>query len=144
MTPAVAQPVAGGFAVPLPYVTEVDWLRNIQAAGPVELQVGGDRYHVRAPRVVPTAQIAAQLSPLYRLAARVYAVPGWLVVDASAADEERPTAVDAETAAPVADVRASAIDGNRVVTGSSPVGGAKDQVRALARRRSKIDSWFIP
>jgi deazaflavin-dependent oxidoreductase (nitroreductase family) len=86
-TPVVARPIFGGFAVPLPYGTEVDWLRNVQAAGGGELQVGGARYRVRAPRVVPTAQIASELSPLYRLAARVYAFPCWLVVDATAVDE---------------------------------------------------------
>ena len=57
-----------------------------------ELRVGGARYRVRAPRVVPTAQVIAELSPLYRLAARVYDFPGWLVVDAIGVGEERPTA----------------------------------------------------
>lgn len=41
--------------------------------------------------VVPTAKIAAQLSLLYRLTARVYAFPGWLVVDASPADRNPST-----------------------------------------------------
>lgn len=32
-TPIVADPVAGGFVIPLPYGQEVDWLLNAQAAG---------------------------------------------------------------------------------------------------------------
>ena len=32
----------------------------------------------------------------------------------------------------------------RVVTGSSPVGGAKSQLSGLSCQPLKIDSWFIP
>jgi deazaflavin-dependent oxidoreductase (nitroreductase family) len=38
-TPVVARPLRAGFAVPLPYGTDVDWLRNIQASGRATLVV---------------------------------------------------------------------------------------------------------
>lgn len=95
-TPVVARPLPGGFAVPLPYGVHVDWLRNVQAARGADLQVRGERFVLKAPRVVPTDQIAAELSPLYRLAARVYDFPGWLVVDATL---DCPSAVEPEPAA---------------------------------------------
>jgi deazaflavin-dependent oxidoreductase (nitroreductase family) len=96
-TPVVAQPLPGRFAVPLPYGVNVDWLRNVQAAGGAELQVRGEHFVLRAPRVVPTAEIADELSPMYRLLSRVYAFPGWMVADASA--DGRPTVGQAPAAA---------------------------------------------
>ena len=40
-TPVVAGRVPGGFVMPLPYGTEVDWLRNVLAAGTATLRSGG-------------------------------------------------------------------------------------------------------
>lgn len=81
-TPVVAKPVPGGFAVPLPYGEDVDWLRNVKAAGRTWLDVRGECFVVRDPRVVPTAEIAAQLSPPYRYVSRLYGITEWLVLTA--------------------------------------------------------------
>ncbi len=62
-TPVVADTVAGGFIVPLPYGTDVDWLRNVMAAGRATLLVHGERYTVAQPQVVDAAVAAPLLSP---------------------------------------------------------------------------------
>ena len=54
-TPVVADRVEGGFIVPLPYGTGVDWLRNVQAAGAATLQVRGVRYEVVKPEIIDAA-----------------------------------------------------------------------------------------
>ncbi|MGD9527127.1 hypothetical protein [Pseudonocardia sp.] len=79
-TPVVARPLRAGFAVPLPYGTDVDWLRNIQASGRATLVVGGTRYAVEQPRVLPTAAIADELGPFYRRMSRVSAIRSWLLL----------------------------------------------------------------
>ncbi|MFI7545669.1 nitroreductase family deazaflavin-dependent oxidoreductase [Actinoplanes sp. NPDC049599] len=62
-TPIVAQPVAGGgFVIPLPYGTGVDWLRNIRAAGQANIDVHGHHYVITDPRIAD-AQEAFPLIP---------------------------------------------------------------------------------
>lgn len=56
-TPVVADRVEGGFVIPLPYGTGVDWLRNVQAAGAATLQVRGERYEVVKPEIVDAAAV---------------------------------------------------------------------------------------
>jgi deazaflavin-dependent oxidoreductase (nitroreductase family) len=84
-TPVVAQPVHGGFAIPLPYGPDVDWRRNLQAAGSGVLQVDGVRHRISDPRIVAVDDVA-ELAPWWRVLSRVYAIRQWLVVTA-AADE---------------------------------------------------------
>jgi deazaflavin-dependent oxidoreductase (nitroreductase family) len=79
-TPVVAQPVRAGFAVPLPYGTDVDWLRNLRAAGGGWLEVGGRRYPVTDPRVVATPELTRELPAHYRLVSREYGIRCWLVL----------------------------------------------------------------
>ncbi|AFM15820.1 deazaflavin-dependent nitroreductase family protein [Mycolicibacterium chubuense NBB4] len=62
-TPVVAERVADGFLVPLPYGTGVDWLRNVLAAGKATITVGGQSYDVVDPRVIDARSAAPQLSP---------------------------------------------------------------------------------
>ena len=47
-------PVEGGFAIPLPYGDEVDWLRNVLAAGEATVVLDGVRHRVTQPVVVPS------------------------------------------------------------------------------------------
>jgi hypothetical protein len=91
-TPVVAQPVRRGFAIPLPYGTEVDWLRNVRARGAAELLVDGVAYHVTEPEIVPTSALGDEITPLYRWASRQYGIREWLVVGASSAAASRPLA----------------------------------------------------
>ena len=58
-TPVVALPVDGGFAIPLPYGPDVDWRRNLQAAGSGILQVNGVRHPIRDPRIVAADDLPA-------------------------------------------------------------------------------------
>ena len=69
-TPVVADRVAGGFIVPLPYGTDVDWLRNVLAAGRATLVVHGERCTVAQPQVIDAAAATPLLSPQRR---RVFA-----------------------------------------------------------------------
>ena len=65
-TPVVAEPVPGGFVVPLPYGSGVDWLRNVQATGEAVIDLHGIPYAVDQPRVVPAAQVLPLVRPSRR------------------------------------------------------------------------------
>ena len=68
VTPVVADRVADGFIVPLPYGTAVDWLRNVRAAGAAILTVGGQTYDVVSPEIIDAAAALPQLSERRRRA----------------------------------------------------------------------------
>ena len=59
--PVVADRVEGGFIMPLPYGTGVDWLRNLQAADGAVLQVKGERYEVTRPQIIDAATAFPQV-----------------------------------------------------------------------------------
>lgn len=61
-TPVVADRTSDGFIIPLPYGTEVDWLRNVLATGKATIQVRGTTYPVTAPKVID-AEAAFPLVP---------------------------------------------------------------------------------
>lgn len=77
-TPVVARRVRGGYAIPLPYGTDVDWARNIQAAGDAVLVVGGSRHAVTAPEVVAFSEIADDLPRGVRETYRLMVNGPWL------------------------------------------------------------------
>lgn len=62
VTPVMAQPVDGGFVVPLPYGTTVDWLRNVLAAGRATIDHQGRHYPVIEPEIIE-ATAASPLLP---------------------------------------------------------------------------------
>ena len=99
VTPVVAKPVAGGFAVPLPYGRRVDWLRNVEAAGRAWLQVDGERYRVADPRIVPLAEIETQLPAFYRRSPRRSMIPEWLLLTAEPDAAARPASASEPGAA---------------------------------------------
>lgn len=68
-TPVVADRVADGFVIPLPYGTGVDWLRNSLAAGKATLTVGGRTFDVVNPRILDGTDAGVQLPPRRR---RIY------------------------------------------------------------------------
>jgi deazaflavin-dependent oxidoreductase (nitroreductase family) len=57
-TPVLAEPVPGGFLVPLPYGTEVDWLRNVLASGRAILDADGRTVIAEQPAVVSFDEVA--------------------------------------------------------------------------------------
>lgn len=87
-TPVLARPLRGGFAVPLPYGTDVDWLRNVQTSGRATLVVDGTRYAVEQPRVLPTAAIIQELGPVLGRMSRMYAIRSWLLLAIDPGDGE--------------------------------------------------------
>jgi hypothetical protein len=52
-----AEAIRGGFVIPLPYGTQVDWLRNVLAAGHATLDVRGTTVAVDEPVVLPSNQV---------------------------------------------------------------------------------------
>ena len=79
-TPVVAEPIEGGFAIPLPYGTEVDWLRNVLASGEATVVLDGVRHRVTHPVVVPSEAILAQVPPDWGTRSRLYRIRHWLRV----------------------------------------------------------------
>ncbi|RDI60466.1 nitroreductase [Nocardia pseudobrasiliensis] len=67
-TPVVAERVADGFIIPLPYGTRVDWLRHVLSSGRATIRTGGRTYDVVEPEIIDAASAAPQLSPERRRA----------------------------------------------------------------------------
>ena len=72
-TPVVAVPVAGdvdgdAFLVPLPYGEEVDWLKNVLAAGRATIEAKGETHEVAEPEVVGAAEAFPLLDERHRRA----------------------------------------------------------------------------
>ena len=73
-TPVVADRVADGFILPLPYGTGVDWLRNVLAAGRATVTVAGETFDVIAPEIIDAATATPQLSPRRRRAFQQFGI----------------------------------------------------------------------
>ena len=77
-TPLLAWPVAGGFILPMPYGTEVDWAKNLLHASTAELQYQGLRYRVGAPRIASlrtfSDELASPIGALVRVIRPVHAM----------------------------------------------------------------------
>ena len=59
----IAHPAHGGYLIPLPYGSGVDWLHNLLAAGRALLDVDGRTVSVDQPAVVGLDDVAADLPP---------------------------------------------------------------------------------
>ncbi|BBY84024.1 hypothetical protein MPUL_51820 [Mycolicibacterium pulveris] len=79
-TPVVADRVADGFIVPLPYGTGVDWLRNVMAAAGATITVGGETFDVVEPTIIDAATAAPQLSQRRRAAWERFGIDTFLKV----------------------------------------------------------------
>ena len=80
-TPVVADRVAGdGFILPLPYGTDVDWLRNVLAGGRAAVTVSGQTYDVAEPEIIDAATAGPQLSPRRRRAFQRFGIDNFLKV----------------------------------------------------------------
>lgn len=55
-TPVVVRPFGDGFVIPLPYGSNVDWCRNIMAAGNCEMTWDEREYKLEKPEIVPLAK----------------------------------------------------------------------------------------
>ncbi|WP_214369178.1 hypothetical protein [Pseudonocardia sp. H11422] len=92
-TPVIAQALPGGFTIPLPYGTDVDWRRNLTAAGGGVLEVEGERHTISEPRVVESSAVLAELPTLWRWVSRIYRIQHWLTVSAEPARDASTYAV---------------------------------------------------
>jgi deazaflavin-dependent oxidoreductase (nitroreductase family) len=65
-TPVSMFHTADGVAVLLPYGTDRDWVKNLQAAGGGRVKVAGKTFAVTGPRVVPTDEAVGLLRSPWR------------------------------------------------------------------------------
>lgn len=79
-TPIGVYPMGESFLVYLPYGPDVDWLRNIRAAGSADLRVEGRTYLV-TPRIVEAAEALPHVSARDRMVARLFGVTDFLVLE---------------------------------------------------------------
>lgn len=79
-TPIGVYPMGDDFLVYLPYGPDVDWLRNIRAAGSAELRVEGHTCLV-TPRIVEPAEALPHVSAKDRRVARLFGVTDFLVLE---------------------------------------------------------------
>ncbi|MGV0645196.1 nitroreductase [Mycolicibacterium sp. XJ2546] len=79
-TPVVAARVPEGFIVPLPYGTNVDWLRNVLAAGRAVITESGETYDVVEPTVTDAASAISPLSARRRETWRRFGIERFLKV----------------------------------------------------------------
>lgn len=73
-TPVWAHEVPGGFLVPLPYGTAVDWLRNLEAAGAGSMIHKGSVFRLTNPTVIDRRTAFAQLGRRERVRYRIFGV----------------------------------------------------------------------
>lgn len=77
-TPVVAEQVDGRFYIPLPYGTEVDWLKNTLAAGSCTLRRQGATHFATDPEVVSADLAATDLPSDMQRRFRFYGVDQYL------------------------------------------------------------------
>jgi deazaflavin-dependent oxidoreductase (nitroreductase family) len=83
-TPVVAFPSAEGFVIPLTYGRDVDWARNLVAAGSGELERAGGRVPLVRPHIVGFDEAAPHLSAAARMFFRPLDLPGFVLADTQA------------------------------------------------------------
>ena len=80
-TPVVAVPVAGdAFVIPLPYGEDVDWLKNVLAAGWATVEAKGETYGVFDPEVIGAAEASPLLDERHRRTSRRFGIERFLRV----------------------------------------------------------------
>lgn len=82
-TPVTAFPTNDGVAVLLPYGTDTDWVRNLQASGAGRVQIEGRSLLVQDPRVVPLREALAVVKGPWRQVLRVAPVESALLLTRS-------------------------------------------------------------
>lgn len=62
-TPVGAERIPDGFLIPLGYGTQVDWLKNVLAAGRAVISAKGETHDVTEPELINAAAALPLLSP---------------------------------------------------------------------------------
>lgn len=78
-TPVNAFRTADGYVFALTYGPEVDWVKNVLAAGEAELETRGRRIRLRLPRLVHDSS-RRLVPPLVRVPLRLFHVADFLVL----------------------------------------------------------------
>ncbi len=80
-TPVIAEPVADGFLFALTYGSQVDWYRNVQAAGRCTLRWHGKNYLLEKPEPLES-EAALPAYPLpFRLILKIMAIRHFFRMD---------------------------------------------------------------
>lgn len=79
-TPVAARRISDGFVISLAFGEQVDWYRNLIAAGGGTIRWRGEPYPVSAPETIDAATGLAAFNPLQRLALRVAGIDGYIRV----------------------------------------------------------------
>jgi deazaflavin-dependent oxidoreductase (nitroreductase family) len=80
-SPVVAIRSARGYVIPMTYGRDVDWARNMRAAGGCELERMGRRVRLTKPRIVGFEKAASHLPAVVRPLFRAANLPGYVVTD---------------------------------------------------------------
>lgn len=83
-TPVLAFRSANGFVIPMTYGRDVDWARNLIAAGGGEVVQLGRHFRLRNPRIVDADGAYAHLPVVVRSALWAADFPGYLLLDFAA------------------------------------------------------------
>jgi deazaflavin-dependent oxidoreductase (nitroreductase family) len=79
-TTVAARRVAGGFVVSLAFGRQVDWHRNLLAAGGGQIRWRGREYAIGAPEPVDVTTGLATFHPILRLVLRLGRIDGYIRV----------------------------------------------------------------
>jgi deazaflavin-dependent oxidoreductase (nitroreductase family) len=79
-TPVAARRVADGFVITLAFGAQVDWHRNLVAAGGGTIRWRGHDYAVAGPETISTDEGRAAFDPVQRLFMRLAGVDGYIRV----------------------------------------------------------------
>ena len=79
-TPVTAEPTDDGYVMPLSYGEDVDWLKNVRAAGQCTLEARDGTHAVGEPVVIDLADALAAVPPRARLMFRVFGIKRYLMV----------------------------------------------------------------
>lgn len=74
-TPVLAVRDGDGWTIPLTYGPQVDWLRNVLAAGGCILERSGRRIELTGPRVLSGAEALSQVPAPVRIGLRILRSP---------------------------------------------------------------------
>ena len=72
VTPLTAHKSEDTIIIPMPYGTETDWLRNLQAAGQGVVELDNCSYSVDEPAVVPVDEVIPLVSPMVARIVQLY------------------------------------------------------------------------
>jgi deazaflavin-dependent oxidoreductase (nitroreductase family) len=131
-TPVVAQPVDGGFVIPLPYGTDTDWCRNVCAAGRFTIERAGQTFEVGSPEVVAPGKVLPLVPERTRRAWQRFHIQHFLQVQARTQDTARVPSIKSPWEQPLPGLAEVILD---VRTNEHRKGATVDQEEA--KRRSE-------